>query len=218
MSSPIVQVVLFLFTLFSFSKSNIRVNCFLVQFRKENYSKTAHQEKQLIPNIITADTPNFIEICNDDNVKLDIDPDLCFKILKSQEKIVPSTNQIDFAIAVIESGISNGTDTRTYIENVLIKKRNLDPDLKFVLQECNSSYVSAIGSLRGGRGEVKVGDYQSASYDLLIASSNNIYRCKNAVALKNIKDATILLGNKVLRFFGITGYNVANDLDRQCRW
>ncbi|KAL8511736.1 hypothetical protein ACS0TY_018244 [Phlomoides rotata] len=183
MSLPIVQVVFFLFTLFSFSKSNIAI----------------------------ADTPKLIENCNRDNVKSVIDPDLCLKILKSQEKIVSSTNQIDLAVAVIESGISNGTNTRTYIENVL-KKRNLDPNLKGVLQECNSSYVSAIGSLQSAQGEAEAGEYQTSSYDLLIASSDNIDQCRNAVASKKIKDATILLGNKVLTLFGSIGYNVVYDL------
>ncbi|KAL8466878.1 hypothetical protein ACS0TY_035810 [Phlomoides rotata] len=183
MSFPIVQVVLILFTSLSFSKSDV----------------------------VIADTPKLLEACNKNNVKSVIDPDLCLKILKSQEKIVSSTNQIDFSVAVIESGISNGTNMWTYIENVL-KKRNLDPDLMGVVQECKSSYDSAIGSLQSAQGEVKAGEYQTSSYDLLIASTDNIDQCRNAVASKKINDATILLGNKVLAMFGSIGYNVVYDL------
>ncbi|KAL8511720.1 hypothetical protein ACS0TY_018230 [Phlomoides rotata] len=184
MSLPIVQVVFILFTFLSFSK----------------------------PNLVISHTPNWLkETCNQDNVKYVVDPDLCLKILKSHKKIVSSTNQIDLLIAVIESGISNGTKTRTHVKNML-KRKKLDPNLKGALQECKSSYDSAIWSLNSALLEVKDGDYLTPSYDLLIASTDNIDRCANAAALEEIKDATILIGNKVLPMFGFIGFNVVNDL------
>ncbi|KAL8507211.1 hypothetical protein ACS0TY_017936 [Phlomoides rotata] len=179
MSFSIVQVVFILFTSLTFSK----------------------------PNVI-ANTSNWLnEACNENNVKSVIDPNLCLKIVKSQDKIVASTNPIDKSVTIIESGISNGTNTRTYIEN-LMKKRYLDPNLKGVLRECKSSYGSAIWSLHSALLEVKDGDYLAPSYDLLIASTDNIDRCRNVVASRKIKDATILIGNKVLPMFGFIGFNI----------
>ncbi|KAL8510858.1 hypothetical protein ACS0TY_017607 [Phlomoides rotata] len=184
MSFPIVQVALIFLTSFSFS----------------------------IPNVVIAATPKWLnETCYKNNIKSIIDPDLCFKILESQKKIVLSRNEIELSVTVIESGISNGTNTQTYIESVL-KKRILDPKLKGVFQECKSSYDSALVSLRSALLEVKVREYQTATYDLLIASTDNIDRCINVVASKKIKDATILIGNKILPMFGFIGYNVVEDL------
>ncbi|KAL8507210.1 hypothetical protein ACS0TY_017935 [Phlomoides rotata] len=94
----------------------------------------------------------------------------------------------------------------------MLKRKKLDPNLKGALQECKSSYDSAIWSLNSALLEVKDGDYLTPSYDLLIASTDNIDRCANAAALEEIKDATILIGNKVLPMFGFIGFNVVNDL------
>ncbi|KAL8529042.1 hypothetical protein ACS0TY_006489 [Phlomoides rotata] len=163
-------------------------------------------------DLVIAHTPNLLkENCNNEFVQRVVDPSVCLKILESYKEIVSSKNKIDFLIAIIESGISNGTQTRSYMENKL-KNSLLDPKLKVALQVCKSSYDLAILNFQSALVGVKARDYDIPSYNLLVASTDDINQCRNVVASNKIKDATLLIGNKVLPMFGFIGFNVANDL------
>ncbi|KAL0326021.1 UNVERIFIED_CONTAM: hypothetical protein Sradi_5171400 [Sesamum radiatum] len=106
-------------------------------------------------------------------------------------------------------GISNATNTRRYIEKLLRKSR----DMKGAVHECKLSYDSVLGSLNSALSEVReIKEYETATYDLKIASTDNIERCADAVAKGKVEDETILSGNKVVPIFGMSAYNAVDKL------
>ncbi|KAL0438265.1 UNVERIFIED_CONTAM: hypothetical protein Slati_2309500 [Sesamum latifolium] len=109
----------------------------------------------------------------------------------------------------MNAGISNATNTRKHIETLLRKSR----DVKGAVHECKLSYESVIGSLNSALSEVRDDkEYLTATYDLKIASTDNIERCAKAVASGKVKDETILSGNKVVPIFGMSAYNAVDKL------
>ncbi|KAL0360399.1 UNVERIFIED_CONTAM: hypothetical protein Sradi_3724400 [Sesamum radiatum] len=109
----------------------------------------------------------------------------------------------------MNAGISNATNTRRHIETLLRKSR----DVKGPVHECKLSYDSVLGSLNSALSEVRdIKEYDAATYDLKIASTDNIQRCVDDVASGKVKDETILSGNKVVPIFGMSAFNAVNKL------
>ncbi|KAH6782498.1 hypothetical protein C2S52_000638 [Perilla frutescens var. hirtella] len=82
----------------------------------------------------------------------------------------------------------------------------MDPNLKVALQDCKSSHDSVIRSLHSALIKITDKDYETSTYDLLIAGTDNIEVCQNAVTSKGVKDEIILSGNKVIPIFAFSGY------------
>ncbi|KAG8378086.1 hypothetical protein BUALT_Bualt08G0101500 [Buddleja alternifolia] len=166
-------------------------------------------------NIVTSSripsTPLIQKACS--NTNRGIDSKLCIQILRSQRQVVSAKNLFDLSIGIMELGISNATNTRRYVQRRLNKPK-IDPKLKDVLKECKLSYDSVIASFRSALSEVRDDkEYQTATYDLLLASTDYIKPCIEAVASKKIKDGTILIGNRVVPIFGLSAYEVVDRLD-----
>ncbi|KAK4437580.1 hypothetical protein Salat_0092000 [Sesamum alatum] len=158
---------------------------------------------------VIASTPSSLikEVCS--NTGRNIDSKLCIQILQSEQQIATATNFFDLSIGIMESGISNATNTLRYVEKIL----SGSADVKGVLEECKLSYDSVIGSFNSALSEVRdIKEYETATYDLLIASSDNIERCTGAVASGKVEDGTILSGNKVVPIFGLSAYNAVESL------
>lgn len=84
--------------------------------------------------------------------------------------------------------------------------------MKGALKDCKKSYDWAIGSFNSALGEVKENEYEyeTASYDLLLAGTDCIRGCEEAVASKGIKDGIIVSGNKFVRIFGLTAFEAVD--------
>ncbi|KAG8372815.1 hypothetical protein BUALT_Bualt12G0106300 [Buddleja alternifolia] len=113
----------------------------------------------------------------------------------------------------MESGIPNATNARRYVQRRLNKPK-IDSKLNGVLKECKLSYDSVIASFRSALSDVRDDkEYQTATYDLLLASTNYIKPCIDVVASKKIKDGTILIGNRIVPIFKLSAYEVVDRLD-----
>lgn len=173
----------------------------------------------LIPFIlILIQTPNSTssnallnQACN--TTRKGINPKTCLEVLEPLPKVASAKNLFDLSIAIVESGISRSTDTRTHIEG-LLKKAGMNANLKGAMQSCKSAYDGVIGSLKSALSEIKIKEYETATYDLLIASIDDVQVCENAVASKGIKDEIIIKGNKIVPIFGLSAYNVVDQLLR----
>ncbi|KAH6821049.1 hypothetical protein C2S53_006477 [Perilla frutescens var. hirtella] len=135
----------------------------------------------------------------------------CTQLLESQSLVVSVTNLFDLSVGIIKSGISRSTNTLKYVES-LLEKSGMDPNLKVALQECKSSYDSVIGSLHSALTEITDKDYETSTYDLLIAGTDNIEVCQNAMTSKGIKDEIILSGNKAIPIFAFSGYQIVESI------
>ncbi|KAL2232228.1 uncharacterized protein LOC105179312 [Sesamum indicum] len=160
--------------------------------------------------VATTSTPSssmIKQVCS--NRWSNFDSKLCIHILLSKHQIASATNLFDLSIGIMELGISNATNTRTYIDKLLKKLT----DVKGAVRECKLSYDSVIGSLKSALSEVRDDkEYLTATYDLLIASTDSIERCANAVVSGKVEDETILIGNKVVPIFGLSAYNAVDSL------
>ncbi|KAK6118772.1 hypothetical protein DH2020_047463 [Rehmannia glutinosa] len=165
----------------------------------------------IITNARTTSSSSLIEkACSDPRLRPN--SKFCVQVLRSHPKIVSATNLFDLSIAIMETGISSATNTRAYIEN-LLKKSNVEPNSKGALKECKSSYDSIILSFKSALSEVKYDkEYQTATYDLLIGSTDDIQRCLDNVASGKIKDRNILSGNKVVPIFGLSAYRAVDSI------
>lgn len=140
------------------------------------------------------------------------DVNFCIHILQSQPTIASATNLFDLSIGIINSGIAASTNLRTHVESVL-KKGTTDPNLRGALQDCKSSYDAVIVSLGSALGETKEKEYETATYDLLLAGTDNIQVCENIVASRKVKDEIILSGNKIVSTYGLSAYEAVEALD-----
>ncbi|KAL0363972.1 UNVERIFIED_CONTAM: hypothetical protein Sangu_0494800 [Sesamum angustifolium] len=88
---------------------------------------------------------------------------LCIQILEFEHCIVSVTNLFNLSIEIMNTGISNATNTRRYIEKLLRKCR----DVKGAVHECKLSYDSVLGSLNSALSEVReIKECETATYDL----------------------------------------------------
>lgn len=88
---------------------------------------------QTTPNIHKISSNLLTTACNT-GLK-NWDSNLCLRILKSRPKIMSSTNQVSFALNIIESGIENATTIQTYI-NRRVSDTRISRDLKLALKVC----------------------------------------------------------------------------------
>ncbi|KAK6118773.1 hypothetical protein DH2020_047464 [Rehmannia glutinosa] len=164
----------------------------------------------IITNASATSSSLIEKACSDPRIHSDLK--LCIRILQSYPKIVSVANLLDLSIAIMETGISNATNTLAYVEN-LLNKSNVGPNLKGALKECKSSYDAVIVSFKSALNEIRWDkDYRTATYDLQIGSIDDIQLCLDNVASGKIKDGNILSGNKVVPIFGLSAYQVVDSL------
>lgn len=96
------------------------------------------------------------------------------------------------------------------MRSLLRNNSTTDLNLKGALKECKSSYDWSIGSFKSALSEVRIKEYETASYDLLLAATDCIHNCEEAVASKRIKDGIIASGNKFARIFGLTAFEAVD--------
>ncbi|CAI9778009.1 unnamed protein product [Fraxinus pennsylvanica] len=133
------------------------------------------------------------------------DYNLCIKVLKSNPKVASSPNLPTLAINIIKFGISNITNTHTHIKNSQ-ERKNVGsahrPALKASLKACDESYELILISFQSALGEVKDDkEYETATYDLLLARTDDLDGCKKALASKKVEDSSISSGNKFVNLF-----------------
>ncbi|KAL1564937.1 hypothetical protein AAHA92_07215 [Salvia divinorum] len=148
-----------------------------------------------------SSSPLIKKICH--IVRKDYDVEMCDKTLESEPRVASARNIYDLSIEVMKSGISRSKRTRRHIRS-LLKKNSTNPKAKAALEQCKSSYDWAIGSTRSALAEVKEGEYQTATYDLLLAATDCIRDCQEVVTSKVIKDKIIVRGNKLAKIFGLS--------------
>lgn len=164
----------------------------------------------LISTPTTASSSVLIEqACS--TAKNDFGLKLCIQVLQSQPKVASAKTLFALSIQIIESGISRSTDTLSYMES-LLKRSSTDPNLQVAVQDCKSAYDAVIVSLKSALGEVEIKEYQTATYDLLVASTDNIQVCERAMTSKQVKDEIISSGNKIVPIFGLSALGVVEKL------
>ncbi|KAL7117691.1 hypothetical protein ACP275_03G089100 [Erythranthe tilingii] len=169
-----------------------------------------------LPNIF-ADNPFIDEACSSRFEYFD--RDICLRILRSDAQISSATNLRDFSIRIIQSAIANATSTHAY---VLKAMRNSsmsgDHTTAKALQVCNHSYLAALVSLNSALNEiVQINEYMTASYDLLIASTDDVDHCRDAVKAAGVTDGVVLTGVRVLPIYGLSAYQIVDRLDAESR-
>ncbi|KAH6759097.1 hypothetical protein C2S51_019332 [Perilla frutescens var. frutescens] len=134
-----------------------------------------------------------------------IDTELCLRVLESIPKVATTKDLQSLAIAIIESGISNSTDTRTHIEAALKGSG--------AANECKYAYDQVVERLGEALHEVKIHEYLYPSYELLTASTDYVKLCDAALAKEKVEDEVISIGNKVVPIFGISACLIVEELE-----
>ncbi|KAL1564939.1 hypothetical protein AAHA92_07217 [Salvia divinorum] len=150
-----------------------------------------------------SSSPLIKDICA--IIKNNYNIDMCDKTLESEPGVASARNMYDLTVEIMKSSISRSNNTRHHIE-VLQKKNSTNPEANAALNQCHSSYDYAIGSTRSALAEVEEGEYQTASYDLLLAATDALLNCQEVVASKVITDRIIVRGNKLARLFGYSAF------------
>lgn len=176
---------------------------FMLSSMSTNFGTNARtissSSNSLIPHVCSNTGQNF-------------DPKLCHQILQSDPTIASSANLLDLSINIIELGISNATTTLAHLDK-MTKKVFKESNMSAALFQCKSSYDSALVSLKSALSEIKYyKQYDTATYDLLIASTDNISPCQSATIVHNINDVIILTSNKVVPIFGLSAYKAVDSL------
>lgn len=142
------------------------------------------------------------------------DSNLCIQVLRSYPKISSSTNSKNLVINILEIGISNVTNTGAYIENTLKRVKTGSP-LETALKACNQSYENIRLSFKSAFGEVKQDeDYETCSYDLLLARTDYLNECLQAFASEKVGDQSVSNGNQFVILFGQAADTICSLLDR----
>ncbi|XP_073020915.1 uncharacterized protein [Primulina eburnea] len=166
-----------------------------------------------IPEVAsTSPSPLIKDVCGSTAKEIKaLDPKICAETLVSEPRVVAASNLVSMSIALLEAGISNATKTRSYVQK-LLKRRGLKPDYKYVLQQCDGGYENFGWSFVSALGEVKEGEYDTATYDIKVGYTDNIDECQNALSSKNVRDYAISRGNDFLVLIGEVGFNTVNRL------
>ncbi|KAL2467938.1 uncharacterized protein Fot_51463 [Forsythia ovata] len=121
---------------------------------------------------------------------------------------------LPLATSIIESGISNATNTRAFIQKS-IGDRSRDAPYNGSLEHCNDVYNSIIGSFQSALVEVKdYKEYNAATYDLLLLSTDYVNSCQNALDSQEMQNSTISAENKFVKTFGQAALKVVSRLDQ----
>ncbi|KAL3641100.1 hypothetical protein CASFOL_016068 [Castilleja foliolosa] len=169
----------------------------------------------LISNITVTSSSNPLieQVCSES--RLGSKHKLCIQILESQPKIISAKNLHDLALAIMQSGISNATNTSTYIKNLLKGSMSTQPDLKLSLQDCKSAYDQIISSFIIGSHDCIDKEYDAVSYGLLTARTDGFKSCLDDVAVGKIKDGTILSGNNVTLIYAFSANEAVDIISRE---
>ncbi|GFQ01497.1 hypothetical protein PHJA_002293600 [Phtheirospermum japonicum] len=100
-----------------------------------------------------------------------------------------------------------------YIKNLLSKA---GPNKKGALQDCKKSYDDIISAFNSALSEVRDDkEYLTATYGLLIGSTDTFQPCLDDVAAGKIKDGTILNGNDVALIYAFSAYQAVDSIPEQ---
>ncbi|KAL8059391.1 hypothetical protein ABFX02_03G084600 [Erythranthe guttata] len=169
-----------------------------------------------LPKIL-ADNPFIDEACS--STFEYFDRDICLQILRSDPQISSATTLRDFSIRIIQSAIANATSTQAYVLKAMqSSSMSGDHTTAKALQVCSQSYPAALVSLKSALNEiVLINEYMTASYDLLIASTDDIVHCRDAVKAARVSDAVVLTGVRVLPIYGLSAYQIVDRLSAESR-
>ncbi|RVX13293.1 putative invertase inhibitor [Vitis vinifera] len=117
----------------------------------------------------------------------------CIQALESDPKTPAAKDYMDLAVISLNLGISNTTDTRSYI-NDLYESPETDPSKKPALKGCISGYDGAVGSFKSALGELKE-DALTANYDAKVAGDGAV-SCEDQLASGGVKDSSISARNQ----------------------
>ncbi|GFP86926.1 hypothetical protein PHJA_000836400 [Phtheirospermum japonicum] len=160
-------------------------------------------------NVISSSNTLIEQACSNSRLRFKLR--ICIQILESHQQIISANNFYDLSIAIMQSGISSSTNTRTHVKN-LLKEPTLGPNLKDALQDCKSAYNGIILAFNMALNEVRGKEYDGATYDLLIGSTDGFKRCLNDVAAGKIKDSMILSGNDVALIYAFSAYQAIDSI------
>ncbi|EPS73413.1 hypothetical protein M569_01358 [Genlisea aurea] len=142
-----------------------------------------------------------------------VDLDICIATLGSYDQISTATTMQTIAVHIAQVGISNSTATRSYIEESLAKPQAAST--KATLEDCKEAYDTVIPSFNSALGEIKKDkEYQTATYDLLLAATDYVGECEKSVVNNKMVDQVIQSGNKAVEVFALSAYQIASDLQK----
>ena len=150
-----------------------------------------------------SSSPLIKEVC--DKVRKNYARKMCDETLESEPRVASATNMYNLTVEIMKSGISRSNRTRCHIE-ILLKENSTNPKTEEALKQCKESYDWSIGSTRSALGETEEGEYQMASYDLLLSATDCLRDCKKVVASKVINDKIIVRGNELAVIFGLSAF------------
>ncbi|KAH6821059.1 hypothetical protein C2S53_006487 [Perilla frutescens var. hirtella] len=147
--------------------------------------------------------PLFHKACSNSYIRLDTE--LCLRILESIPKVVSAKDLQSLAIAIIEAGISNSTNTRTHIEATLNGK---------ALDDCKYAHDGVIDQFSAALQDVKIHLYDYPSLALLEGSSDHVKLCDASLAKQKVgEDDVISRGNKAVPIFGLSACGIVEELE-----
>ncbi|KAH6821057.1 hypothetical protein C2S53_006485 [Perilla frutescens var. hirtella] len=147
--------------------------------------------------------PLFHKACSD--ACLTLDTELCLIILESIPKVVSAKDLDSLAIAIIEAGISNSTNTRAHIEATLNGK---------ALEDCKYAHDGIIDHFSWALVGVKNHVYELPSLALIQGGWDYVPICNKALAKQKVEeDEVISRGNKAVPIFGLSACGIVQELD-----
>ncbi|KAH6821050.1 hypothetical protein C2S53_006478 [Perilla frutescens var. hirtella] len=162
----------------------------------------------------TSANPMLQLACSD---SLIINSHVCLGVLESIPKVASAKDLASLAIAIIESGISNSTDTRTHIE-AAFNGSDAAAGVKSAFNDCKLAYDQVVDRFGDALTEVKIHEYAYPSYDLLTASTDYVKLCDAALASHNLHDEVISRGNNAVPIFGLSACSIVAQLENQSRF
>ncbi|XP_051139694.1 uncharacterized protein LOC127257354 [Andrographis paniculata] len=157
-----------------------------------------------------AGAPPLIKhVCQSGNPTFDAD--LCVRLLKSNEEARSAADFHSLAMAIGKQGISHVNRTREHVENMFNKTA-----AGGAIEVCRKAYGGVMVTLKSAVNELKDPmTYNLASYDMLLAGTDSIGRCQDAVRRDNVTDEVVLSGNKAVVVFGLSGNKAVDEIRRQ---
>ena len=122
----------------------------------------------------------------------------CIQALESDPKTPAAKDYMDLAEISLTLGISNATDTRSYVTDMYENSRT-DPKKKPTLKACISAYDGAVVSFKSAFGELKE-DVLTANYDAKVAGDGAV-SCEDQLVSGGVKDSSISKRNQFTLYF-----------------
>lgn len=148
------------------------------------------------------------------NASVNIDTELCMKVLGSVPSVASARDLVGLSVSIIEAGISNSTNTRSHVEHVLNRTGGGKQGAKEAFEECKVAYDQIVVRFGSALREVKVKEYLAPTYDLLTASTDCVSSCRRAMERADVADEIVSRGNRIVPVFGISAFSVVGELDQ----